>query len=167
MKSLRFSAFLFIGLSALFVSAEPILTQNTRVYSENNAYYANIAKSANNLTELSVFMVKTGDKMWSSWLDWGNDYSGYLSNDGAVFIAVNHVYSEYHNLITVYRQAKQESYTVASIPMNREYLRLVKGKYLWTDFDTNGSRFLYGSSGAVESFELERNDKRVVSIKLK
>ena len=160
---------LLICSSVSLVTAETILTRNIRVYSENMLYYANIAKSADNNTELSVSMVKSSNELWSSWLDWGNDYSGYLSNDGSFFVAANSVYSENHNLITVYHREKQESYTVKSIPMNKEFLKLINGKYLWidTDIEVNRGRFLYDGAGAATAFEIVLNDRRVLSIKLK
>jgi hypothetical protein len=143
------------------------LSQNIRIYSENKAFYANIARSASNAMDLSLDSSFVGDPEWSSWLDWGKGYAGYTSNDGSVFIAVNQEYSENSNLITVYRREKQESYTVKSIPINREFLKLVNGEYRWIDFDACRARFLYDASGAASSFELVIINNQVIGLMLK
>lgn len=167
MKPSRVFASLFFACASFtLLSAQVVLTNNIRVYSENKSFYANIAKSANNITELGVFRVSSGNEEWTSWMEWGKDYTGYLSNDGKVFIAVNSVYSEYHNLVTVFYPSKQQSYTVKSIPIGREFLKLLNGRYLWIDPDLNYLGFKYDGGGSPIAFEIELNDKRVVGLKI-
>ena len=149
------------------VVAEVILTQNVRVYSENGKYYVNLARSNGRVKDFSVYKADSIDAEWSSWLDWGRGYVGYLSNDGAVFIVVNEEYSDSNNLITVYYRGKQESYTVKSIPMEREHLAPRNGTYFWVDPAASRARFLYDASGAATSFELVLVDSRVIGLELK
>jgi hypothetical protein len=155
------------SLGAASLAAEVVLTQNVRLYSENGKYYANLARINGRVKEFAVHKADAIDAEWSSWLDWGKGYAGYLSNDGTVFIAVNEEYSESSNLITVYYRGKQESYTVKSIPVEREHLLPRSGTYLWVDPAASRARFLYEPSGAASSFELVLLDGRVIGLELK
>lgn len=163
---MRFSriCFLCCALASVFVSAEDVWTRSVRVASEDGGYYAVIADSTSGVTDLEVYKTGGAAPLWSSWLDWGGDYTGYLSNDGTVFVALNAAYADTHNLATVYYRTKQEAYTVKSIPLGREFLRRSGSKYLWLSEGAQ-PRFAYGSGGAPLSLELKLADGRTVTLK--
>lgn len=167
MKTSRVLALLLIYSLVSSAAAEAVLTQNFRVYSKNGDYFANLARKNGSVREFSIHQANSIDAAWSSWLEWGKGYSGYLSDDGSVFIAVNEEYSENNSLITVYYREKQESYSVKSIPMDKEKLTLSKGKYVWFDAAVGRARFLYDGSGRAVSFELVLVDNRVIGLELK
>ncbi len=162
---------LLVSVGILFsmtvVAANTILTQNVRIYSEDRGCYANIATTVDRQVELSVYKGDSIYPNWTSWLEWGRGYAGFMSNDGSVFIAVNEEYSEYRSLMMVYYRDKQESYTVKSIPVAKEHLKLQGGKFLWIDLSNIRGRFLYDASGKATSFELVLIDSRVIGVELK
>jgi hypothetical protein len=168
MHSMRARALfiVFAALVAFFPAvAEDVWTNNIRIDSADLSHYANIAKAVSGITDLTVYKSGAAGELWTSWLDWGPEYSGYLSDDGSVFVAVSTFYADDRNLVTVYYRNRQDSYTVKSIPVGREFLRRVNNKLLWIAED-GAIAFRYGPAGAPAAFELKLTDNRVISIRL-